>query len=734
MDMKKGIFTILIGVFFSVSQVYGQYVTAEDNAGNYSQSDFISQGNLGFGFGNWYAANNDGGFFRAAAGEQGSNSGSIDISGNSFGLWANGFSDVGRLLTAQMPDGGKLVFTLAYQWDNGNRGFSLANGDWTTEVFNFNINTGGYTWSGGGSAATTPWSNQREFGVSFSFSFTQNGNDLDYSFISLAGDGPESSGTISNVNFDRIKFYVSGAGGGTGANMYFNSLKTEFSDPAKVPASADVKINGSVTLEADQTLTVKDLTIPLGSSFTLQSLSTGTASLITTGAVSGDIKAERFLTGGWNWHFLSSPVVDQPIVGAANFIEFTFGTNNDEGDPNVDFYRFDETNTTNQPWINIKAGDGTLNTNFGTPTAAPLFEEGLGYLVAYNGSDLTKTFSGEPFTGPLLVIASHTAAGREGWNLIGNPYPSAIKWDDGTITKAGLASNYYYIYNQSMNAGGGGYEYYKDFTGPNSSGANGDIPSMQAFFVEAASGGGSITLSNNARKHSTQQFYKAELQNDNLLSFKIEGANYHSQSQVYIREGASIGRDENDAAMLYSLNSEVPHFYSVDGNRKMVANAVPFPDEDYTIPMGLKTGAAGTYTITAEDIQNFNSSVAPILEDTQTGAEIDLRFESSYTFDVAQSGINHSRFILHLKSTVGINNPGQEPQLAVAQIGNELHFYNLAPGEYQLRMVDMMGRVVMEERLMNNNSIALPDNMQAGYYIIQLVGKQTYQNNKILIY
>jgi hypothetical protein len=729
MDMKKGIFTILIGLLFSVTSVFAQYITSEDNAGNYSQSDFVSEGNLGFGFGNWYASNNDGGYFRSAAGEQGANSAFIDISGNSFGLWANGFSDVGRLLTAQMPDGGTLVFTLAYQWDNGNRGFSLANGNWGTEVFNFNINDAGYTWSGGGSAATTPWTGQREFGVSFIFAFTQNGNDLDYSFLSLAGDGPFGVGTITGVNFDRLKFYVSGAGGGSGANMYFNSLKTEFEDPAYVPSTADVKINGNVTLESDQTLTVKDLTVPSGSSFTLQSLSTGTASLIINGTCTDEIKVERFLTKN-DWHFLSSPVVNQPIVGPGNFIRFVEGI----GEASVDFFRYDETHTGTTPWINIKDDDGTLNTNFGTPPSAPLFEEGLGYLVSYELMDVTKTFTGVPFTGPLLIPLTYTEAGSKGWNLVGNPYPSAIDWDEGNVTKTGLASNYYYIYNQSMNAGGGGYEYYKDFTSPKSTGANGDIPAMQAFFVEAAGGGGSITLSNNARKHSTQQFYKGALQNENLLSFKIEGAAYHSQSQVYLRESASIGRDENDAAMLYSLSSEVPHFYSVDGNKKMVANAVPFPAEDYSIPMGLKTGAAGTYTITAEDIQNFNSSVAPILEDTQTGAEIDLRFESSYTFDVAEPGINHSRFILHLKSTVGINSPGQKPQLSVAQTGNALRFYNLAPGEYQLRMVDVMGRVVLDEKLNAEKIIALPGNIQAGHYIIQLVGKQTYQNTKILIY
>jgi hypothetical protein len=544
--------------------------------------------------------------------------------------------------------------------------------------------------------------------------------------LSLEGNFTDNGTFTHNTRLVTFNGLATQTIGGT-ATTTFGFLTVAADAIVEAPAGKNITIDNNFVVAASKNSKA-------AGQFTLKSDATGTASLITKGDVFGDIKAERFLTGGWDWHFLSSPVVDQPIVGATNFIDFSFGTNNDEGDPNVDFYRFDETNTTNAPWINIKDSDGTINESFGTPSTAPLFEEGLGYLVAYNGSDITKTFTGVPFNDQGFAELSYTGTGSKGWNLIGNPFPSAIDWTGNVfaIDKTSLETGAYYIYNEDK-TGGPGYEWYLNFSN-NTDGASGAIPAMQGFFVKAKDiAFPTLNIPKGTRIHDSQDFHKQAADLTDRLTLKIEGTQFYDKTFIWLNDEGSTGVDFNDAFMLYSLNSNVPHIYTLAGEEKLISNAVPFPDEDYSIPMGLKTGEAGTYTITAEDIQNFNSSVAPILEDTQTGAEIDLRFESSYTFDVAESGINHSRFILHLKSAVGINGPGQKPQLAVTQIGNALHFYNLAPGDYQLRMVDMMGRVVMEEKLNAEKIIALPGNLTAGAYILHLSGSRQQLTRKIVL-
>ena len=220
---------------------------AGDDASNYSQSDFVAEGNLGQGLGDWYAAGSGGGFFRGPAAEQGSNSATLDTEGNAFGLWAGtaSFQDIGRLLGGDLPDGHRLSFSLAYRYDNGNKGFSICNGSYATEVFNWNVNSSGYTWTGGGNASSTPWTGFRENGVAMDFYFVRSGNLLEYSFSSPAGGGPSGSGSMAVGGADRGKFYISEAGGGAGGNLYFNSLRV---DPVASPVYDTWILQGSVTL------------------------------------------------------------------------------------------------------------------------------------------------------------------------------------------------------------------------------------------------------------------------------------------------------------------------------------------------------------------------------------------------------------------------------------------------------------------------------------------------------
>ena len=117
---------------------------------------------------------------------------------------------------------------------------------------------------------------------------------------------------------------------------------------------------------------------------------------------------------------------------------------------------------------------------------------GSGYLVAYP-ADLTKAFTGALNDGAISPALTYTLAGSSGWNLVGNPYPSAIDWDM-VSSMTGLDNAVYVWDNANQN--------YKEWVAGVGDLTDGIIPAMQGFFVKANAASPTLTFQNSQRVHS----------------------------------------------------------------------------------------------------------------------------------------------------------------------------------------------------------------------------------------
>jgi hypothetical protein len=212
-------------------------VIASDNAGESAYADGWASGdNGGSGFAAWQTPGSSGtggfnGFFVGAANATFSNHSLIYTDGKAFSIYAGGdgaFQDATRPFLAAMQPGDVLTHSLAFSFDNGNKGFNLLNGD--AEVFNFNIGGNGYTWTGG-NASMTPWPGVRELGVVIDFTITRTPTGFSYSISSAQDSNLSQNGTIAATGIDALKYYISGAGGGDGGNLYFNNLQITSAGP-----------------------------------------------------------------------------------------------------------------------------------------------------------------------------------------------------------------------------------------------------------------------------------------------------------------------------------------------------------------------------------------------------------------------------------------------------------------------------------------------------------------------
>jgi len=251
------------------------------------------------------------------------------------------------------------------------------------------------------------------------------------------------------------------------------------------------------------------------------------------------------------------------------------------------------------------------------------------------------------------------------FNLVGNPYPSAIKADDLIKGNSGLGTLYFWTHNSlpTQSKPGDTSYYYgnADFAAYNLTGTAGGaklngkyfegyIAVGQGFLAKPASG--KINYNNTMRKAgNNSQFYKTnsgELEKNRvwLNISNTEGA--YRQLLVGYIEGATNSIDNDYDALTMGSNNYVD-FYSINESKKLSiqGRALPFSDAD-VIPLGYKTTVAGEFTIEIDHADGFFDKQAVYLEDLVTGKTIDLRSEN-YKF-TTEIGTFTTRFNLRYAS------------------------------------------------------------------------------------
>jgi hypothetical protein len=500
--------------------------------------------------------------------------------------------------------------------------------------------------------------------------------------------------------------------------------------PATPANSRDLTINSgaSVTINAGKALTVAGaLTNNAGNTgLVIKSDATGTGSLIeSTAGVAGTV--ERYLTGyssvdDFKYHIISSPVAAQAIQ--TGFV-------NDPPNASDDFYNWSEPTKT---WINSKDGSGGWNSLFESN-----FEIGRGYLVAYP-SDLTKTFTGAlntyPST-PLTLTCTYTEPpGDQGWNMLGNPFPSSLDWD--LVEASGLGSGmdhalYYYDASNQR------YQYRVLYPGSVSAGGGSRyIPPEQGFFVHANTGSPkTVTIDNTMRSaQGLDIFYKeSESPPNNYLVLKADNSIYSDEAYVVFFDQATVNFDgQYDALKLASLNPQVPQLYTVaTDNSDLAINSLPVSAAMSPMPLHFKAGTDDNYTITASELNTFAPGTVITLEDLKTNQTQNLAQNPVYSF-TASTGDAGSRFLLHFSGSIGINEAKEKPFIHIYSFGDNICVSSktiITGGS--VYVFNLLGQQVIYRHLAPQNLNIIPAGNLSGYYLVRVVSDKGSVTGKVFV-
>jgi hypothetical protein len=486
--------------------------------------------------------------------------------------------------------------------------------------------------------------------------------------------------------------------------------------PATPAKCRNLTINSgaSVTINSGKALTVSGTTTLNGTQcLILKSDATnGTASFIDNGiSGTGTAKAERYLSQD-KWHYTCFPVT-------------TLQTNPLE-DLYVKYYREPE-----HHFHYIIALDSTLNQRM------------LGYGIWSDESNATVNFTGTLNTGDISIPVTRTYLDTSvldqkysGWNLVGNPYPSAIDLSSSNITWTNVEQAAWF-----WNQGAGNYKVWPSGGG----GAHSQYcPPEQGFFVHCnasvtppAQGNGSLGVKNSARVHNTETFLKSGEDLPDILRIMATGSlnSYQDELSVYFDDRRSQDYESGYDALKLSGLPEAPQIYTLANNQQLSVNALPFSQKNITVPLGFTISKAGSYSLSASALETFASTISIYLEDLKLSTTRDLRLDPEYAFTYDTLD-NPDRFLLHFYNpSFGIEDKKADDHVQIYSFGSSVYIRStdgtmLSGNAF---IYDMTGRELYRGYFGSSLLNRITPGINEGYYAVKAVTKDGVFTRKVYL-
>ena len=473
-----------------------------------------------------------------------------------------------------------------------------------------------------------------------------------------------------------------------------------------VPQSRAVTLQGNLTLNSAVGLVLK-----------AGNESAAPGSFIFDGSLSGtgSVKIEKFISKYMtaydaNYHYISSPVLAQNIQS-----EFVA----DPPESSTDFYRWDETLA---QWVNSKTEAGLWNTVFQLGDNRT-FMPGCGYLAAYN-SDVTRNFIGTISNSDLYLAVSFTPGNHEGFNLVGNPYTSALTADIQNWTKTNI-QNAIWVWDPAS----GNFKTWNGLTGTLAAGI---IPAMQGFFVKASGPLPALVVPASSRIHSGEAAYKAQTPME--LKISLSGGTYCDEGVLKIPGPIKEIPDSMFNVPKLTGFRDAPQLYFLKDSTMFSILQADTASENWVIPIGIQKGIADTLSFEFRGVKSMSGNEDLFIEDRLEGNSINLKEDTVYDF-VSHRPLENERFFLHYRNTTGTHIPSILNTVRMFSEKGDLRLegFDDFTGCGKLVIYDMAGRMVIEQ-LIASSITRISLNLPPAYYIVRLkVGKSSLSKKLLFI-
>lgn len=448
-----------------------------------------------------------------------------------------------------------------------------------------------------------------------------------------------------------------------------------------------------------------------------------------TGEVIGNVTMQRYLFSGFGYKYLSSP------FQAATVSEFS--DNMKLADPFPAFYTYDESSTTSG-WVTYIDPAGVLN-------------PAQGYAVNFGDTDPPIVFdvTGVVNNGSLSVtLFNHNNLYSQGFNLIGNPYPSPIDWDAPSgWTKINIDNALYYFEASTTDQYGGNYVTYAEGVSSNGLATN-LIPSMQGFFVHVTDGSwpvtGTLAMNNSVRLTDlTHPLTKSDNNSRSLIRLTAEFSDDSLSVDplvIYFDEKATETFDgQLDALKLMNTDFMVTNFYAVgpDGVKLSICALPVISDTLYKVPLGLKINRDGNILFKIRNLEGNLAEMEISISDVSAKTEHDLLSGKDYRLDLT-TGLYENRFFLNFRNIgTGItDNTGGGDDLFTVYCSHgilKIKIHSLPAAEGILIISNLTGQLPLIKKYYEPGYYELNPGLKSGIYIISFLSGTRRSSKKVFI-
>lgn len=444
------------------------------------------------------------------------------------------------------------------------------------------------------------------------------------------------------------------------------------------------------------------------------------------GDVLGNVTMQRYIDTAYGYKYISSPF-QYSLVG-----ELSDELDLDAGFPPL--YKYDETVNSTGWHFYINAADTLYPMN--------------GYAANFGnaGGTLTADITGIVNNGNLsTTIYNNNQAYTQGFNLIGNPYPSPIDWDAASgWGRTNIDDAVYFFDAGTSDEYTGTYSSY--INGVSSDGiADNIIPSMQGFFIHVSDGSypvmGILSMNNNVRVNNFTVAYHKQTADERpliRLSVKYTGEeNISDPVALYFNDEATIAYDKAyDALKLMNTDAAVPNLYiAAPGGAKLSVSSMPAPDDSISIvPLGLKAAKDGLFLFDVKALNYMPSGTRVYLGDAQQQKITELNVGAKYYAQLTAGSYDNRFSLIFSKTNLPDKLFATNLLNAYSSKGMIYVYLNFVTGDKGgLVISNTLGQVVYRHEISGLGYHEIPAPFTNGIYIVSFYSQNGMFSNKLFV-